>query len=73
MEARAHLDRAFAAYEAEGQAHAAARVSAELAEVDFYEGSLLAAIDRMQGALEVLSTGAAGRGHRRGLGPARPG
>ena len=56
VEARAHLDRAFAAYEAEGQAHAAARVSAELAEVDFYEGSLLAAIDRMQGALEVLST-----------------
>ena len=56
VEARAHLDRAIAAYEAEGQAHAAARVSAALAEVDFYEGSLLAAIARMQAALEVLST-----------------
>jgi class 3 adenylate cyclase/predicted ATPase len=56
VEARVHLDRAIAAYEAEGQPHAAARVSAELAEVDFYEGSLFAAIARMQAALEVLSS-----------------
>ena len=56
VEGRAHLNRALALYEAEGQAHAAARVSAELAEVDFYEGSLRAAIARMEAALEVLSS-----------------
>jgi tetratricopeptide (TPR) repeat protein len=55
-ETRAHLNRAIAAYRSEGQVHAAARVSARLAEVDFYEGSLTAAIERMQSALQVLSS-----------------
>ena len=55
-ETRAHMDRAIAAFEAQGQVHAAARVSARLAEVDFYEDSLTAAITRMQAALEVLSS-----------------
>ena len=55
-ETRAHMDRAIAAFESQGQVHAAARVSARLAEVDFYEDSLTAAITRMQAALEVLSS-----------------
>jgi len=55
-EARAHMDRAIAAYESQGQVHAAARVSARLAEVDFYEGSLTAAVERIQAALQVLSS-----------------
>jgi class 3 adenylate cyclase/tetratricopeptide (TPR) repeat protein len=55
-ETRSHMDRAIAAFESQGQVHAAARVSARLAEIDFYEGSLTAAITRMQAALEVLSS-----------------
>src|SRR6478735_7877636 len=55
-ETRAHMDRAIAAFESQGQVHAAARVSARLAEVDFYEDSLTAAITRMQAALDVLSS-----------------
>ena len=55
-ETRAHMDRAIAAFESQGQVHAAARVSARLAEVDFYEDSLTAAITRMQAALAVLSS-----------------
>jgi tetratricopeptide (TPR) repeat protein len=55
-EARHHMDRAMAAYTRHGDDHAAARVSARLAEVDFFEGSLTAAIDRMTAALAVLSS-----------------
>ncbi len=71
-EARAHLDRAIAAYEAEGQAHAAARVSAELAEVDFYRGQPAGGDRPDAGGAGGAVHRAAGRRHRRGLGAAGP-
>ena len=56
----------------EGQVHAAARVSARLAEVDFYEGSLTAAIDADAGGAGGAVVGPGRRRHRRGLGPTGP-
>lgn len=54
-QAREHLGRAIDAYRAGGLAHPAARVTARLAEVDFSEGNLGQAIERLQTSLAVLA------------------
>jgi class 3 adenylate cyclase/tetratricopeptide (TPR) repeat protein len=54
-EARRFLAEALGIYEDELQAHAAARVSAGLAEVDWSEGRLDEAVERMEKAFSVLS------------------
>ena len=55
-EARALFDRAHSTFESSGMSHPAARVSARLAEVDFYEGHLAEAVARVEQALETLSS-----------------
>jgi class 3 adenylate cyclase/tetratricopeptide (TPR) repeat protein len=50
-----HFQTAMSVFEAEGRAHAAARVSARLAEVDWKRGRLAEAIERMELAFQVLS------------------
>jgi class 3 adenylate cyclase/tetratricopeptide (TPR) repeat protein len=55
-DARELYERAHAIFEAAGQSHPAARVSARLAEVDFYEGHLAEAVARVEQALETLSS-----------------
>ena len=55
-EARALFERAHSTYESAGMSHPAARVSARLAEVDFYEGHLAEAVARIEQALETLSS-----------------
>ncbi len=55
-DAHAHMTRAIAGFESQGEVHAAARVSARLAEVDFYTDRLSAAVARMDGALRVLAS-----------------
>ena len=53
-EARRHFDEAIADYNAAGLPAAAARASAQLGEVDMADSQLTEAIDRMQGALQLL-------------------
>ncbi len=55
-EARALFDRAHSTFQLAGMSHPAARVSARLAEADFYEGHLAEAIARLEQALETLSS-----------------
>jgi class 3 adenylate cyclase/tetratricopeptide (TPR) repeat protein len=55
-EARALYDRAYSTFQSAGRNHPAARVSARLAEVDFYEGHLAEANARLEEALETLSS-----------------
>jgi class 3 adenylate cyclase/tetratricopeptide (TPR) repeat protein len=55
-EARALYDRAHSTFESAGLSHPAARVSARLAEVDFFEGHLAEAVARLEQALETLSS-----------------
>jgi class 3 adenylate cyclase/tetratricopeptide (TPR) repeat protein len=55
-EARALFDRAHAAFESAGMTHPAARVSARLAEVDFFEGHVAETLARLEQALETLSS-----------------
>jgi class 3 adenylate cyclase/tetratricopeptide (TPR) repeat protein len=57
VEARALLERAHAAYQEAGQGRLAARVSAHLAEIDFFEGHLHTAVERMEHALAALQAG----------------
>src|SRR4029077_19245273 len=52
--ARALLDRAYAAFEAQGEVRSAALVSALLAEIDFIEGHAQQAVARLEPALEAL-------------------
>jgi tetratricopeptide (TPR) repeat protein len=59
VEARALLERAHAAFQAEGETRAAARVSARLAEIDFNEGHPQQAVARLEPALEALRGGVA--------------
>ena len=54
VEARALLDRAHDAYEAQGEVRSAALVSALLAEIDFIEGHAQQAVARLEPALETL-------------------
>jgi class 3 adenylate cyclase/tetratricopeptide (TPR) repeat protein len=55
QEAETRFDQALALFEAEGDAHAAARVSARYADVIFEQGRLEEAIGRMERSFEVLS------------------
>ncbi|HJQ74330.1 MAG TPA: adenylate/guanylate cyclase domain-containing protein, partial [Gaiellaceae bacterium] len=55
-EARALYDRAHATLESQGLSHPAARVSARLAEIDFYDGHLAEAVTRLEEVLETLSS-----------------
>jgi class 3 adenylate cyclase/tetratricopeptide (TPR) repeat protein len=55
-EARALYDHAHSTFQAAGFSHPAARVSARLAEVDFYEGHLAEAIARLEQAFETLAS-----------------
>jgi class 3 adenylate cyclase/tetratricopeptide (TPR) repeat protein len=55
-EARGLFDRAYAAFESAGMIHPAARVSARLAEVDFFEGHVAETLARLEQALETLSS-----------------
>jgi class 3 adenylate cyclase/tetratricopeptide (TPR) repeat protein len=54
-EARALFDRAYSIFQSAGMSHPAARASARLAEVDFYEGHLAEGVARLEQALETLS------------------
>ena len=54
-EAAAHYERAIALFEAASEAHAAARVSARLAEVMWDRGRIEQAIERMDSAFQVLA------------------
>jgi tetratricopeptide (TPR) repeat protein len=49
------MERAISLYEAEGDTHAAARVSARLGEINWISGRIEDAIDRMERSFEVLS------------------
>jgi tetratricopeptide (TPR) repeat protein len=53
-EAAAHLERALQLFEAEGAAHAAARVTARLGNVDWYRGREELALNRMEQAFAAL-------------------
>jgi predicted ATPase/class 3 adenylate cyclase len=55
-DARALFERAHAAFESAGMIHPAARVSARLAEVDFFEGHVAETLARLEQALETLSS-----------------
>jgi len=55
-EATARFEQAIALFEAEGETHPAARVSAHLASVEQQQGHLDQAIQRMQAAFAVLAT-----------------
>jgi class 3 adenylate cyclase/tetratricopeptide (TPR) repeat protein len=55
-EARALYDQARSAFQSAGMSHPAARVSARLAEVDFYGGHLAEAVARVEQALETLAS-----------------
>jgi tetratricopeptide (TPR) repeat protein len=55
-EARTLYDRAHATYESAGMVHPAARVSARLADIDFYEGHVSDAVLRVEQALKTLSS-----------------
>ena len=55
-EARALYDEAHSTYQSAGMSHPAARVSARLAEVDFYEGHVAEAVARLEQALKTLSS-----------------
>jgi len=57
VEARDLLERAEAEYETLGETRAAARVSARLGEIDFVDGHPRRAVDRVEPALEALSSG----------------
>ena len=57
VEARELLERAEARYAALAETRAAARVSARLAEIDFADGHPRQAVDRLETALEALSSG----------------
>ena len=59
LEARALFERAYAAFEADGQPRPAAHVSAQLADLDFMEGRPQEAITRMDPALAALLVGGA--------------
>jgi predicted ATPase/class 3 adenylate cyclase len=54
--AQGHFERATALFEAEGETHPAARVSARLGEVEWSRGQLDQALARMEEAFAVLST-----------------
>jgi class 3 adenylate cyclase/tetratricopeptide (TPR) repeat protein len=54
QDARAHFESAHSLFEAEGATHAAARVSAYLAEVDWDTGHIELGIQRMEDAFAVL-------------------
>ncbi len=53
--AQVHYERALELFEAAGETHPAARVSARLGEVEWTSGEIEAAIERMERALAVLS------------------
>ena len=55
-EGRALFDRAHSTFQSAGMSHPAARVSARLAEVDFYEGHVTEAVARLEQALETLTS-----------------
>jgi class 3 adenylate cyclase/tetratricopeptide (TPR) repeat protein len=55
--ATSRFEESIAAYEAEGDAHAGARVSCRLADVEMGSGHLQEGIERMERALSVISTG----------------
>ena len=55
-EARGLYELAQSTFQSSGMSHPAARVSARLAEVDFYEGHLAAAVERVEQALDTLSS-----------------
>ncbi len=53
--AEQHFDQSIAQFESQGETHAAARVSAHLAEVSWDNGHIEAGIERMERAYEVLA------------------
>jgi class 3 adenylate cyclase/tetratricopeptide (TPR) repeat protein len=55
-EGRALFDQAHSTFQSAGMSHPAARVSARLAEVDFYEGHVAEAVARLEQALETLTS-----------------
>jgi tetratricopeptide (TPR) repeat protein len=54
-DARSHYEQAIERFDEVGLRHASARVTAALGEVDFFEGRLENAIDRMESAFAVLA------------------
>ena len=55
-ESRALFERAHSTFQSAGLSHPAARASARLAEVDFYEGHVAEAVARLEHVLETLSS-----------------
>ncbi len=54
--ARDHFERAMRSFVADGQTHAAARISARLAEITWAEGHIEDAVEQMERSFAVLST-----------------